>query len=181
MPAAEKRTNQFHSPGSAQCRCVTHSRICRGIRKPTPTGRLCPISGRRTGRKAGRVFPHVPATPRNFALQAAFPDLIFHGSATRAPDGGAESGRDIGISRSTSGCFSPRRRRTRPPGHSRTATCVSTRCAAILPSDENQGDYAIADCLKANTRRLSSACRRVTIGKPLKFVPTARGDVFLII
>ena len=26
---------------------------------------------------------------------------------------------------------------------------------------QNQGDYAIADCLKANTRRLSSACRRV--------------------
>jgi hypothetical protein len=26
---------------------------------------------------------------------------------------------------------------------------------------QNQGDYAIADCLKTNTRRLSSACRRV--------------------
>jgi hypothetical protein len=26
---------------------------------------------------------------------------------------------------------------------------------------QNQGDYAIADCLKANSRRLSSACRRV--------------------
>jgi len=26
---------------------------------------------------------------------------------------------------------------------------------------QNQGDYAIADCLKTNERRLSSACRRV--------------------
>jgi hypothetical protein len=26
---------------------------------------------------------------------------------------------------------------------------------------QNQGDYAIADCLKTNSRRLSSACRRV--------------------
>jgi hypothetical protein len=26
---------------------------------------------------------------------------------------------------------------------------------------QNQGDYAIADCLKTNERRLNSACRRV--------------------
>jgi hypothetical protein len=26
---------------------------------------------------------------------------------------------------------------------------------------QNQGDYAIADCLKTNSRRLSSPCRRV--------------------
>jgi len=29
---------------------------------------------------------------------------------------------------------------------------------------QNQGDYAMADCLKANARRLSSACRRVIEG-----------------
>jgi Cysteine rich repeat len=31
----------------------------------------------------------------------------------------------------------------------------------FCPEVQSQGDYAIADCLKMNERRLSSACRRV--------------------
>jgi hypothetical protein len=38
---------------------------------------------------------------------------------------------------------------------------------------QNQGDYAIADCLKTNERQLSSACRRVMEAGSVQESPTS--------
>jgi hypothetical protein len=42
-----------------------------------------------------------------------------------------------------------------------SSVLVDPMCSDFAERCKIKGDYAIADCLKANTRRLSSACRRV--------------------
>jgi hypothetical protein len=125
---------------------ISSSRSTRGRdiqREPTYT----------TGRP---TFAHVRRGRGTFALEAAFHDPTF--TALQAafpgrPDVRAEGGgkndktfvrTGIDISRSTGGCFRPRRRRTRPPGHSRTAACLSIRCAAILSRDAKS--RGLCDC-----------------------------------
>jgi putative tryptophan/tyrosine transport system substrate-binding protein len=44
---------------------------------------------------------------------------------------------------------------------SESAVMKGRCCMAFTRVFNAAGDYAIADCLKTNTRRLSSACRRV--------------------